>query len=860
MKSARVVKELVLIVLKYKMRLLVLLSVGILLMLLKITGFETVRLLVDGVTSGFQRMCNDAPFLAALVLFVLIVAVAVIALLLYRRLSSASASVEDVDNSKLGYDSPITDDLDDRLVRKPFVKALYRHLMRQAKNGSSCAGYLGVSGDWGEGKTSVYNLLKRYSEGNDSCEEKKLLFVEFNGWEFTENFLKHILTSLSNIVLSSNAVVGDERKRFLASIHYWSCISTGGGPFAAFMSGLFGDRWSDFRLVALESVNDAKSIVRSVLRQFKQHVVIVLDDLDRMLPKEVFELIRAIRANGDLPNVTYLALADREHLAQSVGLAMGVSDFDEARRTGLEYIKKVFPTFEPLPEVGRSQMREILKDRIVSILEYRARGGVNEFSEKSSQFDFAVSVVKTMRDIKQLVADYDFILNYFEESVEGVGTPCVEANDLLALVALRHFNPRAAEHLYEGLCSASSALAKKKLSKSGVFEFFKMESPEDNEVFWRFLLSCHAFERDPQYTVKLLGNEGAVDEPDPQIWIYQGFVKEHTARFRLFSNTFYWYFTGIYSGEEEFTKDDFHKISSASRSGKDAVLVVLRKLAEEHKLRSVCDYYPFYARDLKLFQIDSFAKAIIELGDDSLYGRDIGNIYDSLYQAFKRIFLDVCNAKEKGRGDEFLRESFGDESSCLWILSQFIYDYYQKELSTGRSLSADVISSLECRLLREISRSWTLYDHRNHDKSESLWAAWIGISYCSKNFKNGSEGCNGFKEWFGRMAIATDSYRDALIPFVNEINYDGKKHALLSLNAGDLCGFIEYNKLKNGLASIEQSFVLPGAWYAILSRLEKSQSWKEYENNAQTMVDFLRANPQIKAEVDRRLIMEEKDV
>ncbi len=68
-------------------------------------------------------------------------------------------------------DTPITDESQDYLDRNLFVESLYKEISNINFEDSFC---YGLYGKWGEGKTSILNLLK-----NKLKENKNIILFEF---------------------------------------------------------------------------------------------------------------------------------------------------------------------------------------------------------------------------------------------------------------------------------------------------------------------------------------------------------------------------------------------------------------------------------------------------------------------------------------------------------------------------------------------------------------------------------------------------------------------------------------------------------------------------------------------------------
>ena len=54
-------------------------------------------------------------------------------------------------------------------------------------------------------------------------------------------------------------------------------------------------------------VADKKGQLAKILRNKKKPVIVVIDDIDRLIPSEILDIFRLIKAVGDLPRIVYLA-------------------------------------------------------------------------------------------------------------------------------------------------------------------------------------------------------------------------------------------------------------------------------------------------------------------------------------------------------------------------------------------------------------------------------------------------------------------------------------------------------------------------------------------------------------------------
>ena len=79
-------------------------------------------------------------------------------------------------------DKPITNKNDDEFGRNKFVNELASLIENYSKSTNNECLTLDINGEWGEGKTSVVNLLKEKLKNDE-----KYKFIDFNPWSFSSN-------------------------------------------------------------------------------------------------------------------------------------------------------------------------------------------------------------------------------------------------------------------------------------------------------------------------------------------------------------------------------------------------------------------------------------------------------------------------------------------------------------------------------------------------------------------------------------------------------------------------------------------------------------------------------------------------
>jgi hypothetical protein len=215
-------------------------------------------------------------------------------------------------------DKPINLKEQDRFNRYRFSSRIADTIIkRDTKEGL----VIGLYGIWGEGKSSVLNMIEK-----DLSENNEVLIVKFNPWRFKDedalilNFFKNISIVLDKELNTKTEKLG----RFLSK--YGSITSV-----VNLNLSEIGKSLSDFDIEKLkERVND-------FLENSNKKVIVIIDDIDRLDKQELFALFKLIKLTGDFANTYYILSFDDEMVASSIGERYA----DGNKISGYNFLEKI---------------------------------------------------------------------------------------------------------------------------------------------------------------------------------------------------------------------------------------------------------------------------------------------------------------------------------------------------------------------------------------------------------------------------------------------------------------------------------------------------------------------------------------
>jgi predicted KAP-like P-loop ATPase len=343
-------------------------------------------------------------------------------------------------------DQPIHRTKEDKLGRKDFAKHMADAIRGWKGNDSLC---LALYGEWGSGKTSIKNMIV---DALQKPTTKAPLVVEFNPWQWSgqEQLISAFFTEIgAKLGQSDTSKEGKERASLFRN--YGTALTFGSvaikgiriatslftGPasemlFEPMQRGVdaLKDGAEAAEKASIEEIvplDERKKVLSQSLQALKRPILVIVDDIDRLVDDEIRLLFRLVKSNADFPNVIYLLLFHRDHV-------------ERALLGGRSYMEKIIQVGFEIPKVESKKLKELLEIELHSIL--KATSMIELFESQHSRWDAiyrsgASHFLGTMRDIKRFTSNLGFYLNMFRNGAR----PEINPVDLAAIQILAIFEP-----------------------------------------------------------------------------------------------------------------------------------------------------------------------------------------------------------------------------------------------------------------------------------------------------------------------------------------------------------------------------------------------------------------------------------
>lgn len=315
----------------------------------------------------------------------------------------------------------IEEEESDELGRGPFVKHLASILLGDIAG--SHALYIGLHGEWGEGKTSVLNLVRRKLAQNS-----RIVFVDFCSWEHEDK--KDLPYVLFSRIARTVADRLDLRLAFLlfryAILLVPRRLISIAGPFEWII-----DLTVRF-LNAITTTERMRLRIEQRIESLDAKIIVVVDDMDRLEPDDIRSLLRILRTSGDLSQFVYCLLVSRNYLIKGVAKS-GKKEMSQEEAE--DYIQKIVQLELDLPPVQVGVRQEIFARRLQDVLHGY---GLPTFCVRDALVEYFRFYIRNYRSMIRLINRLIVRIGYYRAA--GQGELPVNLEDLIVLSIMNMYD------------------------------------------------------------------------------------------------------------------------------------------------------------------------------------------------------------------------------------------------------------------------------------------------------------------------------------------------------------------------------------------------------------------------------------
>lgn len=313
-------------------------------------------------------------------------------------------------------DRPICSKDHDLLGREPFVESLAKALVEKQIEGTSskivATGHvIGLTGEWGAGKSSLLNLLNEELGRRD-----RVIVVLFNPWLFSgrDDLLDGFFNELASKL---GKTAKEQRSDILKTLDKYRGAVGAGAAGAMTLAPV--DLGISSRVANAvipkhrpSSAQESRVELEKKLAALKAAVVVLIDELDRVEDDEVRAVARLVKAVGDIKGISYLVAYDPKRVVAALGHGSG----DQRTASGEAYLEKIIQLVIPIRPLLDYEMISMLQ----AALSERGYDPGHFRTQRADELWALLSrAMRTPRDVKRLIGNFAAI----EPMVRGEVNP-----------------------------------------------------------------------------------------------------------------------------------------------------------------------------------------------------------------------------------------------------------------------------------------------------------------------------------------------------------------------------------------------------------------------------------------------------
>jgi predicted KAP-like P-loop ATPase len=325
-----------------------------------------------------------------------------------------------------GPERPIRTKSEDLLDRGRFVRRLCDAIInRQTRLATGVT--LGVTGEWGSGKSSILHLLHECIDEQYS----NAIVIRFDPWLISgrDDLIRHFFLDFQASIKEKPGLrekLPDLVDKIAEYSAYLAPLVNLNLPGAG--DALSGGVNAVSRAISRETTLHAQreELLRT-LGDASAPIVVLIDELDRVEDVEIRAIAQLVGAIADFPSISYVLAYDHNRVIQALGA--GENGIQRSER-GRAYLEKIVQFQIALPVTLDGELKALLEAELKNLATDVA---LPDGWQNMKRFQLLLNTmiphpITTPRDIKRLLGTYHVIRSMLKGEVEWV--------DLLAFSAL----------------------------------------------------------------------------------------------------------------------------------------------------------------------------------------------------------------------------------------------------------------------------------------------------------------------------------------------------------------------------------------------------------------------------------------
>ena len=107
-------------------------------------------------------------------------------------------------------------------------------------------------------------------------------------------------------------------------------------------------------------MDETREKIEEGLSEINEKIIIVIDDIDRLINSQIRDIFQLVKQLADFPNVIYILVMDREVVCRALNEVQKID--------GEEYLEKIIQVPFEIPELRKARLNTIFFNKIEQII------------------------------------------------------------------------------------------------------------------------------------------------------------------------------------------------------------------------------------------------------------------------------------------------------------------------------------------------------------------------------------------------------------------------------------------------------------------------------------------------------------
>jgi len=627
------------------------------------------------------------------------------------------------DLKNVDLDRPIEFCVDDELERCKFSQRLGTYILNYLDD--ECI-VIGLSGEWGSGKTSILNMATEQihnSIKNLDVNEKPYI-INFNPWYYSnQNQLINKFFEELSFVLSEDKYLVKKLHRYVNTFitplsKYNSILRKIKGLFifivkkfgylANFVSPSRSQAVLNYAKYLNERETDLNSLKEELIDGLNGNkLIVIIDDIDRLHYSEIGLIFQLVKLLADFPNTVYLLSYEKKIILKALQNVQG--DFED------QYLEKIVQIQIDVPKVSKKDIERLFSNRLDKILEENISDDLfDKVYWGNIYYSGFKDFFRNMRDVIRYTNLLKFNLNLVKDDVNPV--------DFLVITGIQI---RFSDIYYSIRDNKDFFTASSKEMRDEI---------EENKAFFEEIIK-KADKPDRKKLIEILKILFPQINSVFRNISYEGLVSSWRKDLRICSKEKFDTYFELSIRKDELSQFEMKK-TIVSAVNMDSFKEDMLSLNEKGKIIEFLELFEDDTDEVDESYIQNIVSVFMDIGDLFPESRTGMGIIDTPMRVLRIIYQLVHRFRDKSKRFSILKEAMENAENSIYIMVDevSIQDQQHGKYGLGdpspeenRTLDPDQLEKLETIVIEKINlwaKEGKLENHQNLVQILFDWQRW----------------------------------------------------------------------------------------------------------------------------------------